>query len=185
VQIDASQRIPLELRRPFEAGRANILPVIAAPQERVPAMIALIDKTVLIADTDASTLWRRPGEKVLAVFPVPGQAYVVQMVIEDVAVQRLTLRYQAPRYDVRRYIPLAGPVTLRLVPPSTVEAIKRRQVRLMRGISQPAEGMGSSQVIADRLHSGPAADPAATLPSLKDTITLPCDLKDLSPGEWP
>jgi len=182
VQIDAPQRIPLELRRPFEAGRAGILLVIAASQERVPAMVAMIGETSLIADTDASTLWRKPGEKVLAIFPTPRQSYVVQTVIEAVAVQQLTLRYQDPRYDVRRHVPLASPVTLRLVPPTTLEAIKRRQVRLVRGISQPAEGAGSSQVIVDRLQNGPAADPSAALPDLKDTATLTCDLKDLSPG---
>jgi hypothetical protein len=113
VQIDAPQRIPLKLRLPFEAGRAGILLVIAASQERVPAMVATIGETSLIADTDVSTLWRKPGEKVLAIFPAPRQSYVVQTVIEAVAVQQLTLRYQDPRYDVRRHVPLAFAWSLR------------------------------------------------------------------------
>jgi hypothetical protein len=182
VQINTPQRIPQELRRPFEVGRAKIQLVVTASQERLPAMVAMIGETSLVADTDASTLWRKPGEKVLVVFPLPRQSYVLQTVIEGVAVQQLTLRYQDPRYDVRRHVPLASPAILRLIPPATVEAIKRRQVRLVRGISQPAAGTGNKQVIADRLHSKKTADPSVMLPCPQDTTALTCDLKDLSPG---
>ena len=181
VQIDSPQRIPQELRRPFEVGRAKMLLVVGS-QDRLPAMLATIGETSLVVDTDASTMWRKPDQRVLAVFPVPGRSYILQTVIEAIAVQQLTLRYQDPRYYVRRHVPLDSPVSLRLVRPETVEAIKRRQVRVMRGLRQPAEGAGSSLVIADRLYSGPAADPSVALPGLSDTEALSCDLKDLSLG---
>jgi hypothetical protein len=116
------------------------------------------------------------------VFPVAGSSYVLQTVVEAVAVQRLTLRYQDPRYDVRRQVPLATPVSLRLVSPVTVRGIERRQVHLMRAISPPMASHGRPLIIADRLRAASHADPAVPLPGPDECPALPCGLKDLSLG---
>jgi hypothetical protein len=182
VQIDVPKRLPLALRHAFERGHRRLVLLIAASQERLPAMLAEFGDTALTVDTDASTLWRKPGERVVVIFPTPGLSYVMQTVIEAVAVQRLTLRYQDPRYDVRRHVPVMAPVTLCLVPGATVEAIERRQVRLVRAIKQPVEGKGSDHVIAERLMGGSVAAPGPTLPGLHHVSTLIGGLKDLSLG---
>jgi hypothetical protein len=182
VQIATPERIPPEQRAPFEAGPRRILLISAAAQERLPAMVATIGETAMIVDTDAPTLWRKPGEHLLVVFPVAGPSYVLQTVVEAVAVQRLTLRYQDPRYDVRRQVPLATPVALRLVAPATVTAINRRQVHLMRAISPPMGPHEGPQIIADRLRAAPHAAPAVPHSGPDECPALTCGLKDISLG---
>ena len=46
--------------------------------------------------------------------------------IEEVAVQRLTLRYQDPRMDVRRSVPSAAPVTPQFASEALVTDLLRR-----------------------------------------------------------
>jgi hypothetical protein len=181
-QIDGPQRLPPELRRPFEAGRQRIVLLIATSQERLPARIAALGEATIVVDTETSTFGRKPGETVVVVFPTPGQSYLLQTVIETVAVQRLTLRYQDPRYDVRRRVSVTGPVTLSLIPAETVGAIERRQVRLMRAISQAPEGDPYGQIIADRVEDGAKAELSGALANIEAPTGLRGSLNDLSLG---
>jgi hypothetical protein len=114
---------------------------------------------------------------VLVVFRVsPQQHYVLQTAIDKLYAFRLKLRYGDPRYDVRRRVQLAAPVTLYLAPTALVTDIAQRQVRIIREITLPLRGAqgAAGGRIADRLCEPitlqPTASPFAAIPALSSTL---------------
>lgn len=181
--IDAPHSIAAPLLQPFLDGSKEVTLVFAQNGKTLPATLQSAYSTYLVADTELSTFRHQRGETVLVTFRVaPQQHYVLQTVIDKLYAFRLKLRYGDPRYDVRRRVQLAAPVTLSLAPTALVTDIAQRQVRIMREITLPLRGAQSTAGgrIADQLCEPitlqPTSSPFAATPALS------CTLEDISLG---
>ena len=125
------------------------------------------------------------GQFLLVLFPaLPEKRYVLQAVVDEIYAGRLKLRYQDPRYDMRRQFPLPTPVLLRLVHPTTVNAIAQEQARVVRDthllpLATPSTAKGS---IADRLYHSDTGLVSPHMHALEETPPIVCGLYDISPG---
>jgi hypothetical protein len=185
IQIASPRQIEPELLRPFDTGGKAITLLFLASKKAIPATVYTIHHTYFLADTIHSTLCHRPGERLLVLFPtLPGKRYVLQAVIDEIYTGRFKLRYQDPRYDVRRQLRLAAPVLLRLVPPTIVAAIAQERIRLVRDIHIPAQDPWSIDTgsIADRLYHMDTAIVSPHMHLLEQVAALPCGMYDISPG---
>ena len=185
IQIASPRQIEPELLRPFDTGGKEITLVFLASKKAIPATVYTIHHTYFLADTIHSTLCHRPGERLLVLFPtLPGKRYVLQAVIDEIYTGRFKLRYQDPRYDVRRQLRLAMPVLLRLVPPSIVAAIAQERLRIVRDIHIPAQDIIAMEKgsIADRLYHMDTAIVSPHMDLLEQVAALPCGMHDISPG---
>jgi hypothetical protein len=124
---------------------------------------------------------------VLIVFPVlPERHYILQAILEEVSSfpNMVKLRYQDPRYDVRRQLQPAAPISLHLAPEAMVNAITQQQVQIVREIVLSAGKEQNAQEghIADLLYD---AGTLALSPYMRGFDTSPplvCGLKDISLG---
>jgi hypothetical protein len=185
MQIPAPQALEPELLSPFERGEKAVLLLFPARDKTIAARLHAIHTTHLLVDTDHSTIWHKPGEGLLVVFPIfQDRRYILQATIEEVYAGRFKLGYLDPRYDVRRHIRLAEPVLFRVLSPAIVSAIEQHQIRLVRHIKAPTflafPPQGGS--INDCLYTLEATS-LAPCTQLLDTIpSFPGDLRDISRG---
>ena len=185
IQIASPRHIEPKLLRPFDTGGKEITLVFLANKKAIPATVHTIHHTYFLADTIYSTLSHRPGERLLVLFPtLPGKRYVLQAVIDEIYTGRFKLRYQDPRYDVRRQLRLTTPVLLRLVPPTIVTAIAQERIRIVRDIHIPAQDTLSIEKgsIADRLYLMDTAIVSPHMHLLEQVAALPCGMHDISSG---
>jgi hypothetical protein len=185
IQIASPRQIEPELLRPFDTGGKEITLLFLASKKAVPATVNTIHPAYFLADTTHSTLSHRPGEHLLVLFPTsPGKRYVLQAVIDEIYTGRFKLRYQDPRYDVRRQLRLATPVLLRLVPPAIVAAIAQERIRIVRDIHILAQDTLSLEQgsIADRLYHMDTAIVSPHMHLLEQVAALPCGMYDISLG---
>jgi hypothetical protein len=185
IQIATPRIIEADLLWPFETGAKEITLMFLASKKTTPATVHTIHHTHFLVDTAHSTLCHRPGERLLVLFPaLPGQRYVLQAVVDEIYAGRLKLRYQDPRYDVRRQLRLATPVLLRLMPPTIVAAIAQERVRIVRDIHLPAAETAPPETgsLADRLYHIDTAVVSPHMHLLENVPALPCGMHDISPG---
>lgn len=185
IQIGSPRVIAPELLHPFETGAKTITLMFLANKKVTPATVHTIHHNYFFVDTPHATLSHKPGERLLILFPVlPGQQYALQARIDEIYTGRLKLRYQDPRYDVRRQLRLATPVLMRLAPPSVVAAIAQGRSRIVRDISVTPSEAPSQQTghIADRLYQMDTAIVSPHMPLLEQGPALLCTIHDISPG---
>lgn len=135
-QINAPQRIAPDLLQPFVEQRKSLL--LVHPELRsIPAMLSAFDDHVLHAAVhQPSRLQPYKHRRLLVVFPVQSQfSYVLQTRLDDIGAAQVTLSYQDPRREVRHHVPVAGPVTVQLAPPTMLAAIEQYQPSLTRTLS--------------------------------------------------
>jgi hypothetical protein len=186
VQVNSPHHIPAALRAPFEAREKALILVDPLSKKTLPVTLRAWDETALLADIAYSPGLRRPGDRLLVIFPIlPQQRYVIQTQVEEVYLDRLKLHYQDPRYDVRHTIPLLDPVMVDIVPKELSTAWEQRQVVLTRHCSLPPEtwiSMAQEGSVSDLFSDSTLA--TSTLPGSGDASAtrLVCRLHDLSPG---
>jgi hypothetical protein len=183
VQIDSPRRIEGALLRPFQAQSQKLL-LLPGGKDLIQATLDSLHDTYLIAGTNEVGRLGKVQDRVLpVVFPVlPQRYYVVQTRIDELYRARVKLRYQDPRYDVRRTFQLAAPISLRLAPPVIITAITQKQVRIVRELSQLAEEGQDTGQLADLLQEPHSAALSAYMRLWEDTPALSCGLKDISCG---
>jgi hypothetical protein len=173
------------LLQPFETGAKEMTLIFLTSTKSFPATVHTIHHAHFLVDTAHSTLCHKPGERLLVLFPaLPGRHYVLQTIIDEIYHGRLKLRYQDPRYDVRRQLRLTSPVLMRLVPPTIVTAIAQQRTRLVRDISffpakTPPHQTGS---IADRLYHIDTTIISPHMHLLENVPAFPCGIQDMSLG---
>jgi hypothetical protein len=185
IQVDSPQKIAAALLQPFQTGSKEILLVGIQHKSLVPATLAALHDTHLVAEMPPATVPRTLGERLLVIFPVlPQQQYIVETFVDEVQDDRCTLRYQGPRYDVRWTMELAAPVTVHLAPAVLVAALTQQQVHIVRELMLPSiEHSGTTQGhIADRLCAPGSAQSSPYMQLLTDAPTLSCHLKDIALG---
>ena len=185
VQVNSPHRIEPSLLEPFERGLKEVTLIFVQNQHVIPATIEAIHDTSLVVRTQHSTYFRKRGEVVLMLIPAQSQkSYVLQLTIEEIYAHRLMLRYQDPRYDVRRQVQLAAPVLLRLPSPVLLTAIRQRQARLMRQctLPQPNVQRTTPAELSDQLYEPDATTPSSFMKRIEQTPPLTCDLLDISLG---
>ena len=185
IQIAAPRAIEPELLQPFETGAKEITLMFLTSKKLIPATVHTLHHAHFLVDTAHSTLCHKPGERLLVLFPAfPGKQYVLQTLIDEIYAGRLKLRYQDPRYDVRRQLRLTSPVLMRVVPPTIVSAIAQERTRIVRDISfflseTPPHQTGS---IADRLYQMDTAIISPHMHLLENVPAFPCGIHDISLG---
>jgi hypothetical protein len=115
---------------------------------------------------------------------LPEKHYILQATIEEIYAHRLMLRYQDPRYDVRRQVRLASPIFLRLLSPKLQTAICQQQTRIMREITLPSEETPQTTPgrLADQLFQMDTPSISSFAELLQQTPAIPCDLQNISLG---
>jgi hypothetical protein len=185
VQIASPHAMDAQLLQPFETGAKAVLLLFPSNRKIIPATLQAIRPAYLLVDTPHSTVFHRPGEHALVIFPaLPQKRYVLQTTIDAVYVGRFKMRYQGPRYDVRRQFRLAAPVLLRVLPLAVVTAIEQRQTRLVReiGMAAAASPPTPGGRLLDHLYERNAAVVSPAMQLLANAPALLCDLWDISVG---
>jgi hypothetical protein len=190
VQINSPWRMGAALLQPFQEQRKPLL-LITSTGALFSATLAAVQDTALVAQFDrASSLLGQEQKVVLAVFPVlPHQRYLVQTRIAKLYTDRVVLQYQDPRYEVRRRVPLAGPVSLRLVPPLLTTALDCGQACIGRELTRLPEPLPDGNppgtrlaYLADFFCPLPSAASALSGVGVEDSPTVFCTLQDLCCG---
>jgi hypothetical protein len=185
VQVNTPRRIPAALLKPFQQ---QLQDVVLLPRQRrhgIPATLAVIHDTYLVADTpQAVSLMGYTAEVLLVIFPVlPTQNYVVQTWIDNLYLDRVKLRYQDPRYDRRWNFPGVITGTLRVVPPAVATAVTQAGglTRDMTGLSRQGAA-GGAAAITEMLTPPEQLAPDEAAAWAEASPPLPCRLRDLSLG---
>lgn len=85
------------------AAVEEILLIDSQRGQTMKATLESMQRTDFVVETKTSTLFRKQGEKLLAVFPVlPQEYYIFLTWIDAIHIKRLKLQYQVPHYHVRR-----------------------------------------------------------------------------------
>ncbi len=181
VQIDTPYRLEAGLLEPFLRGEKRLFLVSVQNGKVTPATLAAVHDTHLIADTEHSLILRHRGEHMLVVFPtLPQQYHVLQTVIEEVYHQRLKLRYQDPRYDVRHQVQSPIPVLLYAAPALITTALEQQHIRLVRDFALSAtEGKA---LLTDRFLEKETTEVAPHMELFYEQPPWQCLLKDISLG---
>jgi hypothetical protein len=192
-QINSPYAIETGLLQPFIERQKKLL-LVTEGQSIARAVLKSLDQTSLIAGMDrgrAVRLLRHQGKGLLVLFPVlPQRNYILQTRLEEVYVDRVTLRYQDPRYDTRRRLRLAASIPFVLVPPAILKALESGQLEIVREISRPsdpsiagAEPAQSSGVLSDFFCPRDLSAESQVAPCLVEELpTLVCGLHDISCG---
>lgn len=185
VQINSPHRIEPALLEPFEQGMKEVTVVFVQNRHVIQGTFEAIHDTHLVVRTQHSTYFRKRGEVVLILIPISAeQRYVLQLTVEEIYAHRLMLRYQDPRYDVRRQIRFVSPIELRLPPPTLLTALRQRQARILRQTTlPPAAALNTSPgKIVDQLYELDATAPSPLMQILQQATPLQCYLQDFSLG---
>jgi hypothetical protein len=185
IQIPSPHDIEPALLQPFETGAKDVLLIFLTGKRLTPATVHALYHTHMLVDMDQSCRSHRLRERLLVLFPaLPGRRYVLQAVVSEIYAGRLKLRYQDPRYDIRRQCSLPTPILLRLVHPATVSAMAQKHVRLVREthLSPLALPPTVKGCIADRLYQGETGLVSPHMRALEDAPPIVCGLYDISPG---
>lgn len=136
--IDAPDRIPASHLDPFQHGTQDLLLVFAAEKTACPAVLRSVHYTSLIATSRHPVTHAERGALVLVVFRVSAQLhYVLQTSIETWSTFQLKLVYGDSRRELRRRIQCAGQVTLHVLPPTLVTALRHQDMQAVRNICLP------------------------------------------------
>jgi hypothetical protein len=185
IQITSPRDIEPALLQPFETGAKDVMLIFLTGKKLIHATIHTMYHTHMLVDMDQSSLSHRLRERLLVLFPaLPGKRYVLQAVVSEIYAGRLKLRYQDPRYDMRRQFSLPTPILLRLVHPATVSAMAQKHLRLVREtyLSPPVLLPTARGCIADRLYQSDTGLVSPHMRALEDTTPIVCGLYDISPG---
>lgn len=187
VQINSLLRLEAELLEPFQEHSKKLL-LITEEKKIIQATLGSIYATHFIANTYETDSLRKHRKRyqdraVPAIFPVsPQRHYVLQTLVEEIYPTGVKLRYQDPRYDVRRRFQVTSPIALRLAPPATVAVIRQKQVRIVREMTWSAGKMLEVGHTADLLYQKHSAALSPSMQLLEETPALFCGLRDISPG---
>lgn len=185
VQINSPHRIERSVLEPFERGLKEVTLIFVQNRHVIPATIEAIHDTHLVIRTQHSTYFRKRGEVVLVLIPAqPQKSYALQLTIEEIYAHRLMLRYQDPRYDVRRQVQLEAPVHLRLPSAVLLTVIRQRQARIMRQFTLPHTNVQRSTPaeLIDRLYELDSSTPSSFMKRIEQTPPMTCSLQDISLG---
>jgi hypothetical protein len=127
----------------------------------------------------------RLGDLVLVIFPVaPRLRYVLQTVVKTQSGIQLHLAYGDSRYDVRYRVQQAIPVTLTVVPPTLVPALRGQRTRAIRDLYGPPEGTFPRHggAIIESLCATPPESAALDVPNGCNAPAHASQLHDISLG---
>ena len=135
-QINAPQRIAPALLQPF-VEQHKLLRLVHPEFRSMRALLTSFDEQALLATVaEPSRLWSHTRQRLFVVFPVlPQQSYVLPTSLDDIEAEQVTLRYNDPRQELRRRIPIVGLLTVQLAPSSVLTAMEQQQMRLIRNLS--------------------------------------------------
>ncbi len=185
VQIDSPQRLEPTLLSPFQQQHEQIFLLITREGQLLSAVVESIQETFMIVHILEETGYAKPGERVLAFFPVlPDQYYVLQAWIEEADAAQLTLRYQDPRYEVRRSFQLNTQPALYLAPPMVISVMEQRRVRLLREMCIDPRSLseGHEGYITDYLCKTSSLEPSPHMKLFQEYPAITGSLQNISCG---